>query len=328
MAGFNLRAFLEAFPEVSRAVFGQTFNLRKLERDFAYLRKESNWLTIGHVTKLLDPTSVPHARNWPSPDIKHLDAVLRERRLHLAPLDGDKSVVGNLLRTLHNLGLVSVILRLVYPEKYAIFSGPVANLLQVQHAGAIDLYLAFCQELLEWQKHFRMGTVAETETALWCFYHISNHAGERAEDAREAFEADIWIQRRRLARVLDPFLRRYGPLELARLLAEANPKLAGKIAGEEYERMLLAAAAAFYPAISVRNKGWAVTVINLLAQDGHVPLEEKVILHRVWGVRNAAVHGEGAPGLAEIENMIDSIERISRRWERDKTFASSKVLAE
>lgn len=328
MAGFNLKAFLEAFPEVSRTVFGQAFNLRKLERDFAYLRKESNWLTIGHVTKLFAPAGVPHARNWPSPDFKHLDAVLRERRLRLAPLDGAGSVAGSLLQTLHNLGLVSVILRLVYPEKYAIFSGPVANLLLVQHASAIDLYLAFCRELVEWQKHFRMASVAETETALWCFYHIGNHAGARAEEAREAFEADIWIQRRRLARVLDPFLQRYGPLELARLLAETHPKLAGKIAGEEYERLLRTAAAAFYPSITRRNKGWAVTVIDLLAQDGHVPLEEKVILRRIWGVRNAAVHATREPGLAEIENMIDSIERISLRWERDKTFTRNKVLAE
>lgn len=327
MAAFNLKTFLESLPEISRAVFGQAFNLRKLERDFAFLRKESNWLTIGHVTKVFDPVSVPHARNWPIPDLKRLDAVLRERRLRLAPPDAAGSVVGELIRTLHSLGPVSVILRLVYPEKYAIFSGPVGTLLQVQRAGATELYLAFCQELLEWQKHFRMGSVAETETALWCFYHITNHAGARGEEAREAFEADIWIQRRRLARVLDPFLRRYGPLELARLLAEANPKLAGKIAGEEYERLLRGAAAAFYPSISVRNKGWAAAVIDLLAQDGHVPLEEKVILHRVWGVRNAAVHGEGTPGLAEIENMIDAIERISRRWAREKTFVRDNVLA-
>ncbi|MGH9395366.1 MAG: hypothetical protein ACRD18_00760 [Terriglobia bacterium] len=318
MAGFNLQIFRERFPEVSRAVFGRAYDFRNLEKNFAYLHKDSNWLSVGHVMPLFDPAQSPYARVWPRPDTKQLDQVLKQERLRLAPLNGlGSDLAQNLLRVLHNLGLVSLILRLAYPGNFAIFSGSVANILQVQRPGALDLYIAFCQELGEWQKHFRMSSVAETEMALWSFYQISNSPNGSSEAARTAFDSDIWIQRRRLGQVLRPFMQRYGPLELARLLAEEDPKLAGKIAGEEHERLLRCAAQRFHPHLSVRQKGWADMLISLLAQDGRISLEEKTALRRIWSVRNQAVHPEGpegAPGLAEVENMIDAIERISLRW--------------
>lgn len=318
MAGFNLQFYRELFPEVSRAVFGKACDFRTLEKRFAYLRQDSNWLSVGHVMPLFDPAESPYARAWPRPDAKQLDQALKQERLRLAPLHGSGcDVAQNLLRVLHNLGLVSLILRLTYPANFAIFSGAVANILQVQRPGALDLYMAFCRELSEWQKHFRIGSVAETEMALWSYHQIGNGQNGSSEEARKAFDSDIWIQRRRLGQVLRPFFQRYGPLELARLLAEEDPKLAGKIAGEEHERLLRCAAERFYPHLSVRQKGWADTLISLLAQDGRISLEEKTILRRIWTVRNQAVHPEGpegAPGLAEVENMIDAIERISLRW--------------
>ena len=41
-----------------------------------------------------------------------------------------------------------------------------------------------------------------------------------------------------VGQALRPFFKKYGPLELGRILVEEHPKLAGKVAGEEYERRL------------------------------------------------------------------------------------------
>ncbi|HEX5483252.1 MAG TPA: hypothetical protein VFZ08_11570 [Terriglobia bacterium] len=320
MADFNLQHYRDRFPAVSQSLFGRTFNFPALEKKFSYLRDGSNWLSIGHILPLYDPAQTPYTRYWPRPDAKQLDSALRKDRVRLAPLERDeKAVVERLLRLLHNLGLVSLILRFTYPERFAIFSTPVAHLISVQRPGILDFYMAFSAELREWQQHFRMATAAETEIALWTFHHLSSAAGQNgsAEAARQAFETDLWIQRRRLARVLRPFMQRYGPLELARLLAEEDPKLAGKIAGEEHEKLLKSAARQFYPHISLRQKGWAEAVISLLAQDGRISLEEKTALRRIWSARNQAVHPDGWLDLAQIENMIDGIERICRRWQED-----------
>ncbi|MGH9468921.1 MAG: hypothetical protein ACRD1N_01100 [Terriglobia bacterium] len=316
MADFDLRSYCERFDEVSRARFGKSYDLRALQSKFAYLRQPVNWLSVGHVMKLFECEATPYTRYWPRPDARAIDRELKSERVRLAPFaPPGREMIHRLLCVLHNLGAVSLILRLTYPECFAVFSVPVASLLQVQRPGATELYLEFCAELAEWQKRFRIPTVAETEMGLWAFHHLSVTHNGAGEGAGKAFDADIWIQRRRLRQALRPFLDKYGPLELARLLAEVNPKIAGKIAGEEHERLLRSAARQFYPGLREGHKGWADALLGLLAQDGHISLEEKTILRKVWAARNQAVHPEGALSSAEVENMIDAIERIDARWD-------------
>jgi|SRR5579875_718129 len=317
MAGLNLQSYRDRFPEVAHAFFGRSYNFRALEKSYAYLRQEANWLSVGHVLSLFDLSRTPYAHYWPRPDEKRLDDVLKRERIRLAPLNGSgKHLAQRLVEILHNLGLASLILRFTYPEKFATFSVAVANLLQVQRPNTVELYIAFCDELREWQKHFKMSSVADTEMGLWALYQITAAAPQNGsgEEARKSFDADIWIQRRRLGQTLRPFMRKYGPLELARLLAEENPRLAGKIAGEEHERLLRCAACRFYPHFRPAQKGWADALISLLAQDGLISLEEQTTLRRIWRLRNQAVHPHGQLALEEVENMIDSIERICQRW--------------
>lgn len=320
MAGFNLQIYRDRFPEAAQAAFGRSYNFRALEKNYAYLRQESNWLSVGHVLSLFDLNRTPYARYWPKPDEKKLDEILKQERIRLTPLDDSgRKLAHRLIGTLHNLGLASLILRLTYPERFAIFSVAVASLLQVQRSNMVELYMAFCDELAEWRNHFKMDSVAETEMALWTFHQIAAGALQNGagEEARKSFDADLWIQRRRLGQTLRPFIRKYGPLELARLLAEEDPRLAGKIAGEEHERLLRCAARRFYPCFTVGHKGWADALISLLAQDGLISLDEQTTLRRIWRLRNQAVHPEGQLAIEEVENMIDGIERICHRW-RDK----------
>jgi hypothetical protein len=132
-------------------------------------------------------------------------------------------------------------------------------------------------------------------------------------EGRQAFDADVWIQRRRIAQTLRPFLQKYGVLELARILAEEHPKLAGKIAGEEYERQLRSAAR--QRGLKLGPKGAVEILVDRLEQDGEISLEEKTLLRRIWKIRCAAVHPDEAPTFEQVENMIDTIERICLRWE-------------
>ena len=53
---------------------------------------------------------------------------------------------------------------------------------------------------------------------------------KEAADAARSLENDLWIQRRRAAHIVGPFLRRHGRLQLARILLDEDHRLAGKIA--------------------------------------------------------------------------------------------------
>ncbi len=321
MAGFDLRAYLDRFPEVCEKEFGQKYNFRLLEKDFSYLRDEKSWLSAKHVLSLFDPKRTPFARYWQRPDEKGLDQILSRRRLCLAlPADGsrDEELIRGLLDVLHNAGTASLVLRFTYPERFGTFSTPLVHLLHIQRETTIEHYRAYCEELKVWQKHFGMASVAETETAVWTFHKLATGSGKITPDetARHQFDADLWIQRRRVAQALRPFFNRYGPLELARILAEEHPKLAAMMGGEEYERLLRHAAQRFYRSMRLDVKGAVENLLMRLEEDGRVSLEEKTLLRKAWRVRNRAVHPDSSASLnsEEVENMIDTIERICLPW--------------
>lgn len=321
MPGFDLNIYLDSFPQVCEREFGRRYNFRALEKNFSYLRKGDEWLAAKHVTSLFDVNKTPFAAYWQKPNEKELDRILSQKRLRLAlPADGsqDRELIRDLLDVLHNMGTASLVLRFTYPERFGTFSTPVLHLLQIHRETTIDLYLAYCEELGEWARHFGMNSVAETETALWAFHKLASGSPRIAANAqaRAGFDADIWIQRRRVAHVLRPFLQKYGPLELARLLVYENPKLAGMIAGEEYERLLRFTARVLCGGMNLTVKGAIESLFNRLADDGRISLEDKALLDRAWRTRNAAVHAGRPPDPEQVENMIDTIERVCCPWEK------------
>lgn len=315
MSSFHLKPFLDAFPEVCRAKFGRAYDFTRLERDFEHLGRGERPLVARDVAKLFDPKSTPFERYWSAPKEQELDRVLKQNRIVLAPLsDRPLELVRRLIDLFRSTGTASIILRFAHPSRFGIISSPVLNLLQIYRANNADLYLAYCEELEHWRAHFAMSGVAATEMALWSFYQLTEGGarGKGGEKALKDFESDVWIQRRRLSHVLHPFIKRYGQLELARLLSDEDPNLAGKIAAEEYERLLRAANAHYYPKLPLSKKDWAWALIERLAADGVIEPGQRTGLQEVWQIRNRAVHDATAkPTSAEVEKMLDLIERMA-----------------
>ena len=321
MPGFDLKFYLDRFPEVCKQKFGRTYSFRALEKKFEPLCTGNRWLAAKDVQNIFDPTATPFARYWSKPNEKELDQTLKKARLVLGPAPSDaRDLVRRALEVLNGIGIVSLVLRFVHPARFGVFSTPIMNLLQVHRPRTIDLYLAYCEELRAWKEHFRLESVADTETALWTYHSLvtdETRAGERLSALGE-FDADIWIQRRRVAQVLRPFLRNYGPLELARILVEEEPKLAGKIAGEEYERLLRVAARELCGGMNLNVRGAIEILFDRLAEDSYISLEDKAQLDKAWRVRNAAVHAGRPPEPEQVDNMIDTIERICGPWENPR----------
>lgn len=175
MAGFDLRKYLDCFPEVCRKKFGRSWSWRSLEKDFEQLRTGKRWLVARDVVKLFERARTPFARYWPKPNEKDLDQILSHHHLVLVPVPPDcRELVERLLAVFHNIEIVSLVLRYVHPDRFGVFSTPVVDLLQIHRPTTVKLYLAFCDELRAWQEHFGLGSVAETEMALWAFHQIAS----------------------------------------------------------------------------------------------------------------------------------------------------------
>lgn len=323
---FDLRKYLELFPEVCRRKFGRTYDFDALEDYFRYVREGKRWLVAKHVEEIFSERRTPFARYWAAPESRALDATLSRVRLLLAPLpEPPDPLIQKLLGIFHNIGVVSLVLRFVHPERFGIFSTPVMNLIPLSATNAIELYVAFCNELREWQKHFRTDSVAQTEMALWTFSQVvREEASERALEARSEFDRDLWVQRRRVAFLLRPLLRNYGPLELARIILEEDANLAGKIAAEEYERLLRCASENLIGRPLRFKQGAAEALIEQMSREGRVSSSEKVDLLEIWRIRNKAVHSDQRPSPEEVEKMILLVERICTPWAGKKPGAGRK----
>ncbi len=214
--------------------------------------------------------------------------------------------MNQLLQVFHDVGVVSLVLRFTHPDQFGIFSTPIVNLLQVHRPTTVALYLEFCAELREWQEHFEMPSVAETEMALWAYHQlvVARPQDLDAEQARLEFEGDIWIERRRVAQAVTPFLKNHGELELAKILAQKHARLAGVIAGVEFERLVRAKA---------REEGVSVTnvldLLKRLAEKGCITWREERELKGAWKVRDKAAHPDRRLAAEEVEAMVDTIIR-------------------
>jgi hypothetical protein len=324
MPDFDLQSCRSRFDEVCEKEFSQRFNLSALEKDFGHLRSEKQWLAAKHVASLFDRKRTPFGRYWQKPDDRELDQNLRNDHLSLAlPADDSRNgpLAQRLLEVFHNMGVVSLVLRFAHPDRFGTFSTPVVYLLQIHRETVIELYLAYCTELSLWKERFKMQSVADTETALWTFHKLATGSTKIKPSAelRAQFDADKWIQRRRASQAIRPLIEKYGPLELAWILAELNPKWAGKIAGEEYERLLHCAAKTFYPKRNwdFEEHGWVKNLISEMKRENRILLEDVVTLRKVWAARNRAVHPKDELSSVEVEIMIESIERICKSWEAE-----------
>ena len=323
--GLDLKAYLEQYHEICKRYYGRDYDFSAIEKGFAPLREGQGWLTPQHVSRVFHPDNTPFRKYWPKPSKDDLDKLSAARlSLKLNPKDrGD--LVRRLLSIFHNTGVTSLILRCVHPDCFGVFSTPVLHLLQVNHSSTVELYLAYCDELSEWKSHFRLSSVADTEMAITSLAEIIKGVDndKKAKDAKRSFEEDVWVQRRRARNILRPFLNTFGPLQLARILLDEYPKLAGMIAGAEYERLLGVASQRFLGRRLTAKKGAAEQLIAELEQKQKISLPETVELRGVWKTRNAAVHPGGLPPTrAAVEVMIDRIETICSGWEGDMGKAS------
>ena len=317
---FRLASYVTRFDELSRKKFGRSYDFAALEAYFREHAAGKRHLTAKDVGKLFNAENTPFAKYWPRPHAKALDEVLTQHRVYIGPVTDDaRALVQKLLSVFHNIGTASLVLRFVHPSRFGIFSTPVIHLLQVMRPGTVELYVAYCDELARWRQHFGMASVAQTEAALWTFAEfvkLSDNDVDAAKASRD-FDDDMWVQRERAAQVIRPFFRRYGRLQLAQILLDEDPIVAGKIAAEEYERLLGMASLQVRHRRLPRERGAPEGLIEELAEKGYIRQEDKPELKRIWSTRNKVVHPSGKrPEREEVEVMIDFIQRICIPWEK------------
>ena len=188
-----------SYDELCRKRFGRVYDLESTVRRFSALRSPGRPLTASDVVELFDPDRTHFGHFWRPPQ----DLALNSRGISLArPEQPNKQwredVVAALFKFLGCVDPVSVVLRCIHPEDFAVYSPPILNLLQLPAEPPVEHYLTYCDELRTWGAHFGTDGVAKTDQALWVFYETA-YGPACVKDAgilRRAFENNRWVRER------------------------------------------------------------------------------------------------------------------------------------
>ena len=220
----------------------------------------------------------------------------RELRTH--------GLVGGLFSVYRQIEPVSMLLRFAMPDCYGIYSAPVANLLGIRplrrQTATYSAYLKSLQKLRDARGFER---VADVEMALWALQLgvlERRLKGENRDAPERAYKRDTKLRQMQVANLTKQLFSERPRIELAEALLAIDVRLAGQIAGIEFEQFV--------------RKWTGVDVAASLEEAINRAPGDRGRLHRARRTRNRAIHPRPRAVRAhEVAHLIGAA-----KWVKDQ----------
>ena len=235
----------------------------------------------------------------------------------------EKQVIDDLLETFRQIELVSVILRFVVPEHFGIMSPPVEKVLGIgpfrKHS---ERYLAYLDNLREIRDARNFRSAAEVDMALWVLQVgildddllKRDLSEEEYESLRRGFRNDSKLREIRVENLTRQLFSQMSPIELSEALLASNVRLAGQLAGIQFEQEVKRLTGA------KPDDKLADLVADLLRNPevlGRVPDLRGDFWWRAVRTRNKAVHLNPPPRKDEVMKLIEGMKALRRVTDGD-----------
>jgi len=140
---FNLlKESLELFPKLTSIMFGWEYNMDEIEKKLSNV-KENDRLDSNDLLRICDSKEWDYKKFWPDL-VGTIDLDQPIKGIFKLGWEGRKKAISKLYKRFLNIEVVSVILRFVDPQNYAIISPPVENFFSLQPKNNhIEYYLGF-----------------------------------------------------------------------------------------------------------------------------------------------------------------------------------------
>jgi hypothetical protein len=314
-----LERFHALFGVATTKRAGRPQNLSKVEEELAQGRHE--WRVSQKELKIIETSDAwGYPEWWPrlSSQIERPIAL----PTHIYSERGKREAVEALHKVLKNIEIVSVVLRFMCPEAFAIISPPVTSFLCFPPLpSAIDYYLHYLQILKGFIKHYGVfDRVADVDMALWSAAHLSLDPAyvPLAEEMRN----DEYFHEVRVANLLKGFALFWRRSEMqrvvfARVLAEQDYVLGSVIAARVYESLLQEMLEYYrmvrgdFGEINLR----LVKELERRPELATLGLRQSE-LEALWKLRNEAVHGALDFTVKKAESFLQGVEEVWRVWRK------------
>lgn len=295
---------LELHGEVAELRYGKPQHLRELESQVR--TRAENGSTLWDVICTIHAyEGFPAAMFGFLPEAQ-IQAQLKEggwERQWQALLNDRHVLVERLFEVFRQIEPVSLVLRFIDPARYGIMSGPVAAILGVvPRRRATDTYKAYLEALREVAAKRKFNRAADVEMALWALQvgALEDELLPQAKRVRlkESYDGDTPLQQLQ-TRNLTTHLFSREKLDIAESLLTTDVRLAGQIAGVEFEQLVR-------KRFGSRGSNDSLEVIIDRARH-----PDSRRLHDARDIRNRAVHPPRHLRRPDVERLIKTARWVS-----------------
>lgn len=332
---FNLvQKSLELFPKLTNIMFGWKYDMPEIENKLSHVREEY-CLDRNDLLMIRDSREWDYKKFWPDP-VTVIDLDEPISGIFNLGWEKRKETISELYKRFLHIEVVSVILRFVDPQNFAIISPPVEKFFSLQpKEDHVEYYVNYLNLLKKTSKHFQLpNRLADVDMAIWCLSFILKGWGDKEFRAKWTesdksiielillcYKADRFFKKMRLCEVL---LQAYQDIEgdecepnrifLADCLdsEEIDPELAMITISFSFESFLWklieeTGRTEEFKALESRKK-WIEEL------RGNKIFETFPIFDRCLSLRNRSVH----PWLEKLnpverEEFIDNLEKLIRK---------------
>lgn len=160
--------FGDLFREIIRKKHGMEVDFDSIEEKLDHLRGGKS-LAYSDLEIIGDEKCWPFKKYWMWPSKKQVKQLLKNTRGWLKDLPKNEEwTIGELNGIFKNIALVSIILRFVWPEYYAIYSRPPLKILRIERGiDDSEEYLNYVQTLRLLKQSFGVTKISEVDMIVW-----------------------------------------------------------------------------------------------------------------------------------------------------------------
>jgi len=300
-------SYLDLFNEFAKTDSGKEQNLEEIERRLSHLRFGGS-LSYSDLQKISDDELWPFNKYWMWPSKSQIEKYLKKTNGWFVDLPlNEERVIKGLNEIFKNLSLVSIILRFIWPEHYAIYSLPPLKLLRIERGGnAVEEYMNYLREMRLLRETFTVPRAADVDKIIWAiFYKKGKYLFE--------IKRDLALK---LPENLTPdelvFYLSYDPLLVARaFLKQGEYRTAGFWAAKAFEKFLYDECSRLK--IKTYDKPYERTeLINSLCQTTKKWSDNWNLLNDARKLRNKIIPGIKEFISDDVHRLISVVERLQK----------------